>query len=172
MSYLEGYGVREARQERRLWYGIGLVILLAVGGVIFYLWQRDRTEIGKVQGFLSALQAKDYRSAYAYWGCTDQNPCPGYPFDKFMGDWGPTSPFANVSTASASGGQHCTTGRIEVIRAPGDREVQLWVQRSTGRIGFAPWPIDSDPPKTLTIRLRRMMRDLVGDCAPPPMKVP
>jgi len=172
MSYLEGYGVTEARQEKRRLYVIGLVLLLVFGGVILYFWQRDRAEIQKVDGFLAALRNRDYKAAYAYWGCTDQTPCKGYPFEKFMEDWGPSSPFANASAVKKSGGQHCTNGRIEVLRAPGDHDTQLLVQRASGQIGFAPWPIDADPPETMTIRLRRMMRDLVGDCAPPPMKVP
>jgi len=171
MSYLEGYGVSEARQEKRLMYGIGLVILLALAGVVFYFWQRDRTELQKIDGFLNALHQRDYKTAYSYWGCTDQTPCKEYPFNKFMEDWGPSSPYAGASTASAVGGQHCSGGRIEIVRQ-GSNEIQLWIQRSTQLIGFAPWPIDTDPPQSFAIRLRRMMRDIAGDCSPPAMKVP
>ena len=41
--------------------------------------------------FLDDLQHKDYQSAYALWGCTQQRPC-DYTADKFNEDWGPSSP--------------------------------------------------------------------------------
>src|SRR5690242_17541653 len=104
MSYLEGYGVREARQERKLLYSIGIVLLLVVAGIVVYFWRRDRPELLKVEGFLSALRNKDYKAAYEFWGCNEQKPCREYPFDKFMEDWGPSSPQGNAAGAVKSDG--------------------------------------------------------------------
>jgi hypothetical protein len=51
--------------------------------------------------------------------------------------------------------------------------VQLWVERRDNTIGFAPWPIDLDATRrNARTRLRFWMRDLVGDCSPPPFKAP
>ncbi|MDZ4796846.1 MAG: hypothetical protein SGI92_01685 [Bryobacteraceae bacterium] len=171
MSYLDSYGVREARRERHLKLGILAALLAVIAGVVIFFWLRDHSEKQQVAHFLAALKGGDYKSAYQFWGCSYEKPCREYPFDRFLEDWGPSSPQGNRAAARQSTGQHCKSGRIEVIQYHG-REVQLWVERKTQLIGFAPWPIDTSQPANLTVRLRRIMHDLAGDCAPPPMKVP
>lgn len=171
MSYLDSYGVKDARRERNLKLGLLITLAVVVIAAAAYFGLRDYSEKQQVASFVSALKAGDYKAAYQYWGCSYDKPCREYPFDKFLEDWGPSSPHANVAAARRSNGMHCKTGRIEVIDFP-TGEVQLWVERKTQLIGFAPWPMDTAPAKDLTTRLRRGMHDLVGDCAPPPMKVP
>jgi hypothetical protein len=169
MSYLDSYGVKEARQEKHLKLGILAALLAVIAGVVIFFWLRDRSEKQQVAHFLATLKAGDYKSAYQFWGCSYEKPCREYPFDKFLEDWGPSSPQGNAASAAQSGGQHCKSGRIEIVRYPG-REVQLWVERKTQLIGFAPWPIDTTPAQDFRTRLRRTLHDLAGDCAPPPMK--
>ncbi len=171
MSYLDSYGVQEARRERFLKLGILSVVGVLIVGVVLFFWLRDRSEKKQVTAFLDALRARDYKAAYQYWGCSFDKPCREYPYERFLEDWGPSGPNANAAAARQTGGQHCKTGRIEVVQFPGN-EVQLWVEKKTQLVGFAPWPIDTSPAPNLTVRLRRAMHDLVGDCAPPPMKVP
>jgi hypothetical protein len=173
MSYLEGYGVRDARRERTIRMIVVAVLVLAVGAIFVYFWLRDRTEKQMVHQFLQHLRSGDHKAAYALWGCTDAKPCRSYPFQEFMRDWGPASPHANAAQAHISGGQHCTGGLIQVLEFPPGEEVQLLVDRREKAIGFNPWPIDTKAPEQSTkAALRHWMRDLVGDCSPPPMKVP
>jgi hypothetical protein len=171
MAFLEGYGVRDARRERAIKSIIAAVLVAAVVGVFLYFFFRDRTEKQSVQQFLQHLRSGDYKAAYALWGCTEASPCRSYPFEEFMKDWGPQSPHANISQARIAGGQHCTGGVIQVLEFPGNEQVQLLVGRREQAIGFNPWPIDIHPSDTRG-RIRHWMRDLVGDCSPPRMKVP
>jgi hypothetical protein len=173
MSYLEGYGVRDARREKTIRLIVVAVLIIAVAGVFLYFWFRDRTEKQMVQEFLQHLRSGDYNSAYSLWGCTEAKPCRSYPFQEFMRDWGPASPHANITQARVAGGQHCTSGLIQVLQFPGNEEVQLLVDRREKAIGFNPWPIETSAREQSTkAALRHWMRDLVGDCSPPPVKVP
>jgi hypothetical protein len=173
MSYLEGYGVRDARREKTIKLIAAAVLAAAVVAAFLYFWLRDRTQKQQVQDFLQHLRSGNYKAAYALWGCTDAQPCRSYPFEEFMKDWGPASPHADVSQARIIGGQHCSTGLIQVLQFPGDEEVQLLVDRREQAIGFNPWPIDiREKEQSTRAALRHWMRDLVGDCSPPPMKVP
>lgn len=141
MSYLDTYGVRDARRER-IFKRIALTLfLLVVASIALYFQFRNYAEKGQVKEFLSRLRAGDYKGSYALWGCTDARPCPSYAFDKFMEDWGPASPQASVSGAQMSTTKSCETGIIQFLRFPDSHEVQLWVDRSDRSIGFAPWPI-------------------------------
>jgi hypothetical protein len=172
MSYLEGYGVRDARREKTIRLIVAAVLSILALAVVLYFSLRDRTEKQQVQEFLQHLRSGNYKAAYALWGCTDAQPCRSYPLEEFMKDWGPASPHADVSQARIIGGQHCTGGLIQVLRFPGD-EVQLLVGRREKAIGFNPWPIDiREKEQSTRAALRHWMRDLVGDCSPPPMKVP
>jgi len=171
MSYLEGYGVGEARREKYLRYAFAAVVLAVVVGTLGYFWLRDYPERRQVATFLENMRKADFRAAYAQWGCTETTPCRDYPFERFVQDWGPKGPQGNAAAAVVSGGQHCESGRIAIVRYPGNHEVQLWVERKTGFIGFAPWPLETEL-DGMKARLRFLMRDLVGDCAPPRMKVP
>jgi len=93
-SYLEQYGAGEERRERRAKIikilVISLVALAVIGGGLYFNFHNYREE-RQVKQFLSKLEARDYKGAYALFGCTDEKPCRYYPFDKFMEDWGPKS---------------------------------------------------------------------------------
>src|ERR1700683_242298 len=96
-SYLEGYGAGEEQRERRtkrlvLW---GLVALIALTGAYFTFrnWRQEQV----VKQFLSLLQQKKYQEAYAMWGCTAEHPCKYYSPEQFTSEWGPASPYADVS---------------------------------------------------------------------------
>ena len=141
MSYLDTYGVRDARREK-IFKRIALSLLLAlIAAVVLYFQFRNYSEKQQVKTFLARLQGGDYKSAYALWGCTDATPCRHYAFDKFMEDWGPASPQAKIAGVHIVNTKSCETGIIQFLRFPDSHEVQLWVDRSDHTIGFAPWPI-------------------------------
>jgi hypothetical protein len=141
MSFLEGYGLRDARREKYFKLGALAVVVALIVGPFLYLWLRDRTEKQKVQLFLELLRNRDYKAAYVLWGCTEEKPCRDYDFSKFMEDWGPGSPQANVASAKVNRTKHCDTGIVEFVAFPDQHEVKLWVERQNKTIGFAPWSV-------------------------------
>lgn len=139
-GYLEGYGEGAERRGKIIrWIILGVIVVGVLTAALYFLL-RDRAEKKQLETFLEDLKRKDYRSAYALWGCTDQSPCPQYAFNKFMEDWGPSSPHANADAAKMTKTKSCSTGVIQFVQFPGD-EVQLWVERRSKTIGFAPWPV-------------------------------
>lgn len=141
MSYLDTYGIRDARREK-IFKRVALgLLLVTITSVVLYFQFRNYAEEKQVKEFLTRLRAGDYKGGYALWGCTDAKPCPQYAFDKFMEDWGPKSPQSNIAQAQVANTKSCETGIIQFLRFPDEHEVQLWVERSDRSIGFAPWPI-------------------------------
>ena len=142
MSYLDDYGIRDARRERRRKVIVLSTLALAITALaVWWFVLRDRAEKQQTKEFLNLLRSRDYKGAYALWGCTDDKPCPSYPMDKFMEDWGPTSPQANADAARIVVTKSCENGIIQFVEYPDKHQVQLWVERSDRTIGFAPWPI-------------------------------
>jgi hypothetical protein len=138
-GYLENYGVSDARRERIIRRTVLALLIVTVASTSLYFLLRDWPQRRVVNQFLSELQKKDYKAAYALWGCTDQTPCRYYAFDKFLEDWGPNSPFANAAQAKRTGSEHCGTGVFVWVAAPGKPPAVLWVEKSNNVIGFAPW---------------------------------
>lgn len=141
MSYLDTYGIKEARREKIIKRLLLAALLATIAGVVLYFQFRNYPEERQTRTFLQLLRASDYKAAYAMWGCTDATPCRQYPFENFMEDWGPKSPQAKISEARIVTTKSCETGIIQFVRFPDQHEVQLWVERSDRTIGFAPWPI-------------------------------
>lgn len=142
MSYLDDYGVRDARREKVLKLIVFGTLALAIAALaVWWFVLRDRTEKQQIAAFLDLLRGRDYKGAYALWGCTDAKPCPSYPFDKFLEDWGPKSPQAAADAARIVETKSCENGIIQFIEYPDKHQVQLWVERADRTIGFAPWPI-------------------------------
>jgi hypothetical protein len=164
-SYLEDYGEAQARRSRKLRWLI-LTPLIVVAIVTFlYFKLRDYREYRRAIQFLELLQKKDYKGAYALWGCTDEKPCPQYAFDKFMEDWGPAGQLKNPEQARIADTKGCKSGVINFVRAPGMEDIQLWVDRRTKEIGFAPWRLKQVPPGLRT-QLASWMWDITQNCDP------
>ena len=165
-SYLEDYGATHAQHARKLRWLILTPLAVVIIGTLLYFQFRDYSEVRHAKHFLELLQAKDYRSAYALWGCTDQKPCTQYPFGEFMKDWGPASPsFRNPEQARVTGTKGCKTGVINTVRSGDQPEINLWVDRRSGEIGFAPWQLREIPPGFRT-QLAAWMWDITRNCDP------
>lgn len=141
MSYLETYGVKDARRERIFRLLAVLTAVAVIGGTIMYFWLRDRREKQIVESFLEHLRRGEYKAAHALWGCTDEKPCRDYDYERFLEDWGPNSRQAKVSEVHIRRNRHCDGGIISFLVFPDKHEVNLWVEREDGLIGFAPWPV-------------------------------
>ncbi len=140
-GYLEGYDAGGDRRDKIIRsIVIGAVAVLIVGTALYFEF-RNYKEEQQVKQFLAELGKKNYQGAYSYWGCTPDHPCPQYAFDKFLEDWGPKSPHANIQEAKLARIKSCDNGIIEFLHFPGQEEVTLWVNRKDKSVGFAPWPV-------------------------------
>ena len=134
-SYLQGYGVEDARRGRivkRIVLSGAAVLVLAF---VAYLFFKDFTEERTVKRFLAEVNSHDYKSAYNDW-CTAASPCPNYDYSRFVEDWGPNkkigSPWSIASVDS------CKSFVTVNVQAPGSELKWLAVQRASGSLGYAP----------------------------------
>lgn len=133
-SYQAG-DIRRERIVRRILYS---VLAIAITGGLLWFFFRDYKEEGKIKEFLALMERKDFKGAYALWGCTEATPCRDYNYDRFMQDWGPQSDAASgIQRAKV---KSCNGGIIQVLMIKG-QEVNLYVDRATLTIGFSPWPV-------------------------------
>jgi hypothetical protein len=142
-SYLEAYGASEESRARRIRLikisSIVAACALIVGFTLYALL-KNRSEEQQAKLFVQLLNDHNYSAAYRLWGCTDTNPCPNYPIDKFMEDWGPQSAHADQSSAQIGLSQSCGSGVLIRMEYKGSEEpVPLWVERASKTISFAPW---------------------------------
>ena len=140
-GYLEQYGAGEERRARTVKIvkivAIALVASILIGGVLFFNFHNYREE-RQVKQFLSRLDARDYKAAYALFGCTDATPCRYYPFDKFMEDWGPNSGHSGFGGARITRSRSCGSGVLLTVEYGQSRQEKLWVERRDMSIGFPP----------------------------------
>jgi hypothetical protein len=141
MSYLEEYGAAEAKRERReKRIKRGILILLAalvVAGALYYSFKNYRQE-ERVKQFLAALERGDYPTAYSFWGCRVEAPCPNYDYKSFLEDWGPSSSIGKLQSYKLDTSHERGSGVVIGVHLNGRREVKLWVEKSNGVLGFAP----------------------------------
>lgn len=136
-GYLDEYGVADAKKEKRIKTLVLTVVGVAITcGVLWYLL-RDYKEESRVKEFVALLERQDYKPAYAMWGCTDEKPCRDYSFNRFMEDWG-----LETGTLQIGKKKSCDGGIIQTMQVKG-QEVNLYVDRATLSVGFAPWPVCS-----------------------------
>ena len=139
-GYLDHYGEGDEKREKIVKRTLlTILVLLVVGGVLFFYFKNYRQE-QRVAAFFEHLQNKDYRAAYALWGCTEANPCEAYPFENFMQDWGPASPRANVQDYRIARSRSCGSGVILTVQFGQDYEERLWVEKKDNIISFSPYP--------------------------------
>ena len=139
-NFLDNYGVLDARRETRVKRILYTVLTLAIVGGGLWFFFRNYKEEARVKEFLTLLERQDYKTAYGLWGCTDATPCRDYKFERFLEDWGPRSDAGNVPEIQRSKIKSCNNGIIQVLRIKG-RDVNLYIDRTTLLVGFAPWPV-------------------------------
>src|SRR5256885_2154960 len=130
-DYLADYGVKDQKREKRNKLIVRTVIGLVVVGGLFWYFAKTFREERLVKHFISLLDSKDYKGAYAMWGCTDQSPCRDYPFDRFMEDWGPKSPYANAGDISTTLAESCGNSVWITIKTPKSEELGIAVDPDT-----------------------------------------
>jgi len=142
MSFLEDYGAAEARRERkirRVRRALLALLAIALVGVPLYLWFKNYRQEKLVERFLNMLAQGDYASGYAMWGCKVEAPCPSYDYKTFLEDWGPSSEFGKVQSFRLGRSREVGSGVIVSVTINGKQPpLRLWVEKSTGVLGFAP----------------------------------
>ena len=138
-GYLDQYGAGEERRIRMIKIVvISLVSLAVIGGILFFVFHNYREE-RQARQFFALLGARDYKAAYALFGCTDAHPCSGYAFDKFLEDWGPKSPHADAAAARITRSRSCGSGVLLTVDFGGNQQERLWVERKDMSISFPPF---------------------------------
>ena len=130
------YGVADERRGkliRRIVMWGGVAVLLAAGLYFnFHNWRQEQI----IKQFFSLLEQKKYQEAYEMMGCTAEHPCKYYSPDKFMEDWGPSSPNANPAAIKIAHEDTCGNGVVFDIGQPSG----IFVDKDTNTLGFAPEP--------------------------------
>ena len=137
-GYLEQYGAGDERRIKIVKTAVISVLTLAIaGGALFFIFHNYREE-SCVKQFYALLQAKDYKGAYALFGCTDTKPCRYYGFDKFQEDWGPNTGHDDLSNVRISRSRSCGSGVLLTVEYGANQQEKLWVERHDMSIGFPP----------------------------------
>ncbi len=139
-GYLASYGAVGGKRERVVRAIVKWTLLaVAAACVVFFVFSYiipNWPEQAVVRSFFGALAAKDYKAAYALWGCTDARPCREYPMARFMEDWGPAGlPLTSFDVLS---GESCGSGVIVDTDAGRAGDRKLWVETKDHTIGSLP----------------------------------
>lgn len=140
-EFLEGYGTTDARRERKRNRIIVVLIAVAIVGAVLYFTFRDFREERQLKQFVENLRAKNYDAAYVQWGCSKEQPCRDYQFEKFMEDWGPASAAGKADAIELVSKRSCSTSVLQTLKLANGEEVVLLINRADLTIGFSPWPV-------------------------------
>ena len=136
-GYLENYGAGDERREKiaktAIIAAVALLVVAGLGYAFFHNYPEER----QAKRFFELLQAKNYKEAYALWGCTDATPCRDYAMPEFMKDWGPEQP--PVSGVDVLDAESCGSGVIVDVDAGKAGDKKLWVERDSHTLGFPPF---------------------------------
>jgi hypothetical protein len=138
-SYLDQYGAGEERRNKIIVRAVLAFLAIVVITTATYFFLRNRSEKARIEGFRELLIQKNYQAAYEFWGCTKEKPCPYYPIEKFLEDWGPKSGHTDFSTMKPVRNVTCRDGYGQGWKF-GDDTVHLWVVREDQALSYDPWP--------------------------------
>jgi hypothetical protein len=159
-GYLDNYGAGSEKRDRIV-RGVVLwtVVILAVAGISYFILHYvvpNRGEQAQAKKFFQLLAARDYKQAYAMWGCTDAKPCHDYPLKLFMQDWGPDA--TPIAAFEVLDGETCGSGVIVDVDAGKAGDKKLWVDRKTQELAYLPPGFDQGCPHSN--RIYTFVRDL------------
>jgi hypothetical protein len=140
-GYLDQYGAGEERRNRIIIRSLLAVLIVAVVSTLgWYLFLNHHQE-GVVKTFVAALKRGDTQGAYTIWGCTQAKPCPDYPYEKFLSDWGPGPDGPDLNVIGLTDSEQCNNAVMLTLQVNSKRTEQLWVDKGDDTISFAPFPI-------------------------------
>jgi hypothetical protein len=128
----ENYGVADTKREKRRKRIVIVTMVVLIAAAIAYFSLRTRTQERIVAQFLQTLREQKYQDAYKMWGYSKY-----YPPESFLEDWGPESKYKNASALKVENIDYCGDTVVFDLTYPNQEDVGLYVDRSTGNIGFA-----------------------------------
>lgn len=137
-DYLADFGVKDQKREKRNKVIVLSVLSVAIVGGLVWYFARTFSEERTAKHFIALLESKDYKGAYAMWGCTDQTPCRDYKFERFLEDWGPKSPYANPSEISFTLSEPCGNSVWITLKTPKTEELGISVDPDSKVLSFTP----------------------------------
>ena len=138
MDFLGGYARKGLFGDRVLKIVLALLAAVIVLGSVYYVFFRNWREELQARRFFKLLQMQRYEEAYTMWGCSIQQPCRYYPYEEFLEDWGPDSPFGIVADYSVGRSYTQPNGVILRYSINGMEGDPLWIESGMSQIGFAP----------------------------------
>jgi hypothetical protein len=123
----------QPKSKVRKYLPVALVLLAAVGGLLFYKF-RNYAEERAVARFLTTLEQRNYQEAYRLW-----QPSDSYTFDDFLrgwgeqGDYGKIREFKILGSKSKGANTVVVTVRINNVDPPLD----LLVDRKTKGLAYS-----------------------------------
>lgn len=139
MDFLAEYGQADRRYEKIIAIAGYTLLAAIVLGSVYWLFFRNWREEHRVDQFLTLLEQSKYEQAYELWGCSTEQPCPNYSYEKFMEDWGPNSPLGAVKSYEVGRSYSQESGVIILVQVNGHRIPNLWVEKDDRVIGFSPY---------------------------------
>jgi hypothetical protein len=155
----------DPRPAQRMRWLIGTVAVLAVAALVFWWFFRYWPQERVVNEFFTALERKDFDSAFAIYNADpDWKQDPGkydqYPLPQLVRDWGPSSDFGTIVShqiACAKGtgsgvivavtvnGRNCpvaaTSGSASESKAECSQTAFMWVENKTRTLTLSPLPL-------------------------------
>jgi hypothetical protein len=145
------YDSRREARNRNLLIAAGVLVVLAAviglgGFVLGHGWFFSNLPAEhKVDGFFSALEAKDYERAFAiYTNDPDWKQHPekhaDYPLKRFTEDWTSESPAGgpirshHVDISKTDGSGTFGSGIIVAVRVNGEKKLFMWYERKDGTL--------------------------------------
>ncbi|HMK31598.1 MAG TPA: hypothetical protein VK473_18080 [Terriglobales bacterium] len=138
------YDPRRARRRKQLIAAAILgVIVLAALAWIFRNWPEERI----VTKFFTALQNKDFETAYALWIADPDwkqhpNQHAQYKFGDFYNDWGPGGDWGPIRNFRIEGSANPQAGSgVVVVVTINDRKepARIWVEKKDKSMTFSPY---------------------------------
>ncbi len=134
-------------KEHRKWRILIVVVCLVVIAASLYWGLRNWPYEHRVDQFFNALEAKDYKAAYAIWlndPNWQQHPLQysQYPYDDFYRDWGPGCEWGIIRTHKIVGSARPTHGSgVIVVVSINDRvePARLWVEKKSRTLTWSPY---------------------------------
>jgi hypothetical protein len=155
----------DPRPARRLWTAAGVVVGLAIVGLILWFFPiipflyRFGSHERVINRFFEAIERKDFDAAYGiYHGDPDWKQHPErhqeYPLARFMLDWGPSGDYGPITShridcaADPSKGGRSSSGVVVVTTINNRAEpVSLWVENKGKTITNSPVQVLCHPPR-------------------------
>ena len=140
-GYLDQYGAGEERRNRIIIRSILAVLIAVIAVALGWYLTLNHHQESVVKSFIAALKNHDTEGAYRIWGCTSSHPCRDYSYEKFMKDWGPGPSGPDLSVIGLTDSEECNTAAMLTVRVNASRVEQLWLDKGSDLISFAPFPI-------------------------------